>query len=49
MDSINEIVKKGWIYKRSRFLHKWRKRYCVISKKLLTTFKGEDINEIPTE
>ena len=49
MDSINENIKKGWIYKRSRFLHKWRKRYCVISQKLLSSFKGEDISEIPTE
>lgn len=51
MNKINneEILKKGWIYKRSRFLHKWWKRYCVISENELYTFKTEDINEMPTE
>ncbi len=49
MDSNNSIVKKGWIYKRSRFLHKWRKRYCIIQNKQLMTFKGDDVNDVPTE
>ena len=45
----NEFLYKGWLFKRSRFMKKWRRRYTVITKTQLMTFDSENINEAPTE
>ena len=45
----NQFLHKGWLNKQSRFLKKWRRRYVVLSKSHLLTFKSENINDAPTE
>ena len=44
-----DVLKKGWAFKQSKFLKKWRKRYCVLTASHLQTYKSEDVNEKPTE
>ncbi len=44
-----DVIKRGWIFKQSRYLKKWRKRYAVITKSHLLTYKSENINDSPTE
>lgn len=42
----NNIAKQGWLKKKSRFLKKWRKRYCVLTKeKILETYKTEKMKD----
>jgi hypothetical protein len=37
-----EIINQGWIYKRSRHLKRWRKRWMVLTPTYLCTYKTED-------
>ncbi len=45
----NQFLYKGWLYKQSRFLRTWRRRYAVLTKTELLTYKTENVNETPTE
>ena len=47
--SSTEFKLKGWVFKQSRFLKQWRKRYCVLTQDSILTFKNENINEKATE
>eukprot|EP01083_Nonionella_stella_P071858 193296_1 len=48
-----QILKEGWLYKKSRHLKKWRKRWIVVDKNTedvtLFTFKHEKQYKYPTE
>ena len=45
-----EVIKGGWIEKRSRFVKKWRRRYLILTPKTLETYKEENISDsAPTE
>ena len=46
----SEIVKEGWIMKRSRYLKRWRNRWLVLTPTHLITFKKQQgYNNKPTE
>eukprot|EP01084_Bolivina_argentea_P152497 266018_1 len=49
LDKTAIIIKEGWLYKRSRHLNIWRKRWVVLTEKKLFTFKHEQIYKQPTE
>lgn len=38
-----EIINQGWIYKRSRHLKRWRKRWMVLTPKYLMTYKTDNM------
>ena len=40
MDAFN-IYKEGWLYKQSRYLKSWRRRWAVITRTHLYTYKLE--------
>lgn len=44
-----EFLNKGWVFKQSRFMKKWRRRYGVLTKSQFMTYETENINETPTE
>ena len=44
-----DIIYKGWLFKQSRFMQKWRRRYAVISTKHFATFESENTTSTPTE
>ncbi len=44
-----EVVKKDWLFKQSRFLKAWHRRYAVLTKTHLITYKSEDTSAAPTE
>ena len=44
-----DILFKGWLFKQSRFMRKWRRRFAVITMKHFVTFESENINGTPTE
>lgn len=46
---MTEFKLKGWLFKQSRFLKTWRRRYAVLTETHLITYKNENINESPTE
>ena len=33
------IVKEGWLFKQSRYMKQWKRRYVVLTKENLLTFK----------
>eukprot|EP01083_Nonionella_stella_P207788 754508_1 len=41
-----QVLKHGWIQKKSRHLHKWRTRYAVLTPHALYTFKSNHIKSI---
>ena len=43
------VIKKGWLFKESRFLKKWWWWYAVMTESHLMTYKSEDITEMSTE
>ena len=43
------FLHKGWLFKKSRHLKIWRKRFGVLTKSSFQTFENEDINSLPTE
>ena len=45
----NPKIYEGWLDKRSRFLHKWRKRYVILLKTHLITYESENLKTVPTE
>ncbi|KAK6588904.1 PH domain-containing [Cryptosporidium xiaoi] len=44
-----EIVKQGWLYKQSRFLKDWRRRWFVLTRNYLASFKDSNSLASPTE
>ncbi len=44
-----DVVKKDWLFKQSRFLKAWHRRYAVLTKTHLMTYKSEDSSDTPTE
>lgn len=49
-NSLGEILKEGWIEKRSRLLQQWRKRWAVLTPQYLYTFKERQAySSSPTE
>ncbi|KAH7647517.1 PH domain-containing [Cryptosporidium bovis] len=44
-----EIVKQGWLYKQSRFLKDWRRRWFVLTRNYLASFKDSGNLASPTE
>ena len=49
--SINpeDIEKEGYLFKESKWIKDWRKRWFVLSKNWLMSFKDEKIYSKPTE
>ena len=45
----DEPIKQGWLFKQSRHLKQWRRRWVVLTKTLLATYPSEDISGSPTE
>jgi PH domain len=39
--SSQDIINQGWLYKRSRYLNKWRKRWTILTSAYLITYKSE--------
>ena len=45
-----DIIKEGWLDKQSKFMKTWRKRYIVLCKTHMLTYKKNDGNySAPTE
>jgi hypothetical protein len=44
-----DIIKEGWLEKRSRHLKKWRRRWTVLTSTYLATFKEERMYLTATE
>ncbi|SPJ08303.1 conserved Plasmodium protein, unknown function [Plasmodium sp. DRC-Itaito] len=45
-----EIVNEGWVFKQSKYLKKLRKRYMILTKNFICSFKSEYYQaEKPTE
>mmetsp|Transcript_102127 Transcript_102127/g.284357 ORF Transcript_102127/g.284357 Transcript_102127/m.284357 type:complete len:473 (-) Transcript_102127:201-1619(-) len=40
---------EGWVWKRSRFLRRWRRRWLVLMPRNLMSFKGRGGSTVPTE
>ena len=49
--SINrgDIIKEGFLEKESRYRKVWRKRWCVLTNKMLYTFENQGVYTNPTE
>ena len=45
----SEFIYKGFLFKQSRYMKKWRRRFVVLSKTHLATFENENVNESPTD
>eukprot|EP00920_Eleutheroschizon_duboscqi_P030200 GHVT01073170.1.p1 GENE.GHVT01073170.1~~GHVT01073170.1.p1 ORF type:complete len:131 (-),score=22.74 GHVT01073170.1:1011-1403(-) len=46
----SDVVIEGWLRKQSRFLKNWRKRWVVLTKDVLATYKSPDYGHgHPTE
>lgn len=43
-----DIVHKGWVFKQSDFLKKWRLRFMVATKTVIATYESEDLSKTPT-
>ena len=41
-----DVIYQDWIYKRSRHLHKWRKRWMVLTSTYLTTYKSDNMKKV---
>eukprot|EP01084_Bolivina_argentea_P120114 212915_1 len=46
---LNNPYKEGWLWKQSRHLKKWRKRWVVIQSHFIYTFPDRRIYDVPTE
>eukprot|EP00929_Paragymnodinium_shiwhaense_P118612 TRINITY_DN90525_c0_g1_i1.p1 TRINITY_DN90525_c0_g1~~TRINITY_DN90525_c0_g1_i1.p1 ORF type:complete len:445 (+),score=96.98 TRINITY_DN90525_c0_g1_i1:121-1455(+) len=44
-----ENIIEGWVYKRSRHLKQWRRRWLVLTPRYLATFENDSIEGKPTE
>eukprot|EP00347_Sterkiella_histriomuscorum_P021365 403334236 len=44
-----DIQKEGYLYKQSRFIKEWRKRWFVLTKSHILSFKDERVYKNPTE
>ena len=44
-----DIIKEGYVMKRSRFIKKWRQRWLVITKTHALTYETKGVYEGPTE
>ena len=47
--SEDDIKGNGWVFKQSRWVKKWRKRWCVLTPRALYTFESENIRTKATE
>mmetsp|Transcript_34646 Transcript_34646/g.99878 ORF Transcript_34646/g.99878 Transcript_34646/m.99878 type:complete len:121 (-) Transcript_34646:144-506(-) len=45
----DDIVKQGWLIKKSKFLGEWRRRWFVLTPQYLCSFKAEGELRNPTE
>ena len=45
----SDILFKGWLFKESRFMKKWRRRYAVITKNHFYTYADDRMTSSPTE
>jgi len=45
----DDIIMEGYLVKQSRYMKDWRRRYVVLTKQYLCTFKEEDDRSILTE
>jgi hypothetical protein len=43
-----EVIREGWVEKRSQYLRQWRRRWLVLSSAALQTFKARDTADVPT-
>lgn len=48
-ETFQNIVKEGWLEKRSRFLKGWRRRWIVLTPHYICTFKKQGQYKDPTE
>lgn len=39
-NSLSKVIKSGFLKKRSKFLHLWKTRFCVLTNKYLFAFTG---------
>ena len=44
-----DILKQGWLYKQSRYMKEWRKRWFVLTKTHIFSFKEERVYKGATE
>ncbi|EEA04916.1 PH domain-containing protein [Cryptosporidium muris RN66] len=44
-----DVVKQGWLYKQSRFLKDWRRRWFILTRNYLASFKEQGDFSSPTE
>lgn len=44
----DQYLHKGWVFKQSEYLKKWRKRYMVVSQTHIATYESEDLTKTPT-
>ena len=45
----DDVLRKGWLFKQSRYLKKWKRRFTVLTKTHLATYGSEDTSGSPTE
>mmetsp|Transcript_23977 Transcript_23977/g.42470 ORF Transcript_23977/g.42470 Transcript_23977/m.42470 type:complete len:129 (-) Transcript_23977:1227-1613(-) len=49
-ETFDVIYKEGWLYKQSKYLKEWRRRWVVLTPRLLCSFKAEKNYRVaPTE
>merc|ERR1711939_363633 len=46
---LSDIVYQDWVWKESRFLKRWRKRWACVTHTHLYTFESQDLKAKPTE
>jgi hypothetical protein len=48
--SRDKIIKEGWLFKQSRYLKDWRRRWIIITPSFICSFRSPDaIHQQPTE
>eukprot|EP01084_Bolivina_argentea_P092275 166035_1 len=45
----NDVLKQGYLYKKSKYIGQWRLRWTILTDKYLYTFKNKNIHRNPTE
>jgi len=48
VQNVDDVIHSQFIYKQSKHLKQWRKRWAVLSKDRLCTYKEEDLESKPT-